>query len=117
MEATQEFGLEEVCIESHAPVKSDIPKAYFKDIKDLEFEGMPDDYHNFYTARIKDSQYLMNAGKDHYLVDIESLTAKYAAIGNHISGLTNWFIVGKYILLVTPTHFHIFRDLHCIGTI
>ena len=70
MEVGDEFGLEEVCLESHAPVKSEIPKACVKDIKDLKFEGMPDDYANYSMARIKSSQYLMNTGFDCYFVTL-----------------------------------------------
>ena len=69
MEANQEFGLEEVCLESHAPVKS---SAYFKDIKDMRFAGMPADYSNHYMARINDSQYLMVSDSDCYFVAIDS---------------------------------------------
>ena len=118
MEVSDEFGLDEVCLESHAPVKSDIPKACFKDIKDLKFEGMPDDYVNCYMARVKDSQYLMDAGKNCYFVDIGSLTAKKVDIGSGILYLANCFINGEYILIVG---FHgemaILRNLKYIGQI
>ena len=52
MEVSDEFGLEEVCLESYAPVKSENPKACFKDIKDMRFDGMPAIYVNRYMARM-----------------------------------------------------------------
>ena len=121
MEANQEFGLEEVCFESHAPVKSDIPsKACFKDIKDLEFEGMPDKYTSCYMARMQGSRYLLNvdAGSDCYIVDTNTLSAKKAHIGNHIRDLANCFIDAEYMLLVGfSDKMAIFRGLRYIGQI
>ena len=117
-DANQEFGLDEVCLESHSPVKSDILKLCFKDIKDLQLEGMPDYYVNSYMARVKNCQYLMDAGKNRYFVDIDSLTAKKADIDNDICDFVNCFINGEYMLIVG---FHgkmaILRGLQYIGQI
>ena len=118
MEAKEDIGLEEVCIESHAPVKSDIHKSCFKDIKDLKFEDMPDGYVNYFMARVQGSQYLMNAGLGCYFVDIDSLTAKDADIDNYYYDLANFFIDGEYMLLVGITgKMAILRDLQYIGQI
>ena len=114
---SDEFGLEEVCIESHAPVKSEIPKACFKDIKDLEFEGMPDGYFNCYMARVQGSQYLMDADIGFYIVDTNTLTAKEADYDFDMR-LANCFIDGEYMLVVgLYGGIEILRDLQHIGQI
>ena len=118
MEVSDKFGLEEVLIKSHAPVKSEIPKACFKEIKDLKFEGMSDEYANLYMARVKGSQYLMNASFDRYFVDIDTLTAKKADIGYDMRTLANCFINGKYMLMLRLFNdMAIFRGLQHIGQI
>ena len=130
MDAYDKSGLEEICIESHVPVKSETPKAYLKDIKNLQFNGMPDDYINCYMARTQDSEYLMNAGA-HLgcsLVDMKSLTANKAeigmsnAIGTHINiGINNFmncFINGEYMLVLRDFNgMVILRGLEYIGQI
>ena len=52
MEANQEFGLDEVVLTSHVPESSN---AYFKDIKDMQFYGIPDHYTNCNMARTQAS--------------------------------------------------------------
>ena len=117
MEESDKFGLEEVCLESYAPVKSEIPKACFKDIKDLEFAGMPDDYTYKFMARMRGTQYLMNTGFDCYFVDIDSLTAKKADFGFGIFNLANCFINGEYMLVGLLGKMAILRGLQHIGII
>ena len=118
MEDNQEFGLEEGCIESHAPVKSEILKACFMDIKDLEFAGMPDGYANCNMARMQGSQYLMNTCDNRFFVDIDSLTSKKADIGYDISDLVNCFINREYMLVERLFgEIVILRDLQYIGKI
>ena len=110
--------MEEVCLESHAPVKSEKPKACFKDIKDLKFEGMPDGYANCSMARVKDGQYLMNAGYESFFVDIDSLTSKKVDISYDISTLANCFINGEYMLMLRLYgKMTILRGLKYIGQI
>lgn len=72
-----EFSLEDVCFQSYAPVKS---SAYIKVIKDMQFEGIPDDleFVHCHMARMGGSQYMMNIGFAIYFVDTKSLTAKKA---------------------------------------
>ena len=118
MEGSDEFGMEEACIESHAPVKSDIPKACFKDIKDLKFDGMPDDYIKYFMARIKGSQYLMDADLACYIVDIDTLTAKKADFGYDIFHLANRLLNGEYMLVMSLFgDIVILRGLRYIGQI
>ena len=112
MDANEEFELKEICFVSHVPVKSEIPtKTCFKDIRDLEFNGMSDHYINYSMARVQGSRYLMNAGSNRdYFVDTSTLTANKAdidirsPIDNHynirIENFTNCFIEGEYMLLV-----------------
>ena len=130
MYANEEFGLEEICFVSHVPVKSEIPtKASFKDIRDLEFNGMSDHYINYSMARVQGSRYLMNASSNRdYFVDTSTLTANKAdidirsPIDNHynirIENFTNCFIEGEYMLLVGFSgKMAILRGLQYIGQI
>ena len=114
---SDEFGLEEFCLESHAPVKSEIPKACFKGIKDLKFEGMPDGYTNYLMVRVQGSQYLMDGGFYRFFVDIDCLTAKKADFGFSISDFVNCFINGEYMLIVGFGKMAILRGLQYFGQI
>ena len=124
-----EFSLEDVCFQSYAPVKS---SAYIKVIKDMQFEGIPDDFEfvHCHMARMGGSQYMMNIGFAIYFVDTKSLTAKKAdfdmsnATGRYIKAdiqdydLQHCFINGEYMLLLTGFGgMAILRGLKYIGQI
>ena len=101
MEADSSFTLDDTYVESHAHQTSEISKAYFKTIKDLYFEGMPDGYTNHSMTRMHGSQYLVNTDYDYdhiYWVDIDSLSAKTYEL--NIPRIVNFFIEGDYMLIV-----------------
>ena len=117
MEANDEFDLEEIVFSSNVPDKS---KAYFKDIRDLRFDGLIYRETYCYMTRMRGSQYLLSTGPglECFAVDIDTLTAKKLDIHISMLGFTNCFIDGEYMLLTGfDSGMAIFRGPRYIGKI
>ena len=118
MEAHDELSLEETCLTSYVPHKSEIPKKCFNDIKDLHFDGMDGRYTNISMTRLQGSKYLMlKSSRSLFCVVTSTLKAERVL---EFHKAINFFTDGEYVLLVNiyrPISVHIMRHSQEIGEI
>ena len=99
------YKLEKILISSSAHFRSLKLKAYFKDTKDLYFDGLPTKYINNSMTRMQGNRYLTNAydlaTRKHvsYWVDVGTMKIERLELDSEF-GTSNCYIEGDYMLLV-----------------
>ena len=116
------FKLENTVIRSYAHLRSLELKGYFKAIKDLHFDCLPNQYSNNSMTRMQGSQYFMQSynmdtnQRESYCVDIDTLKAKRLEV--NISDINSCLIEGQYMLVIEYDDLMtIYKDLQDIGQI
>ena len=120
--ANNRFKLENMLICSYAHLKSLRFKAYFKATKDLQFDGLPNNYETHCMTRMLGNRYLMNAinhdtrKHESYCIDVDTRNAERLEMKNY--AVSNFYIDGDYMLVARyDGSITILRDLGEISQI
>ena len=122
--ANNSYKLENMLISSSAHLRSQELKSYFKDIKDLNFDGLSNKYENHSMTRTQGNRYVMHVsnydrGNDElYCVDFGTMKAERLDLNIGYGTITRCFVKGDHMLLVRYDQLMtILRDLQVIGYI